>query len=441
MASPELFPLACERCRKRKQKCDRRAPACGECVRAGTECARSSREADVVRSTNGSLQLKSPITILQERLAELEELARQRGLVVENFDDNTIGRVASSSQQASANIAADRRPLTTPHHADRGAQNVATEYGTHRGLDLLSLGAMAEPTRRTGEMLRELSIPRLIFAVTEVYGGDPERARRVDRLWDCVARDIKTPGHDTNRLNIPQTEGFDCMTKYFQLADYRYPSLCRSDAERGMATVCREHSAREGDIQANPAASFLAYMVIAIVPLVVDDFSSVHGSFVSIHMLSRALRLLEDIFRSDDGIEIIQCLRMLVVFTLQNSAAGSSWHLIGFAMKKCIALGYHREPDPPGTVEEEQLQEKSRWLFWSCYLLDRSVYFQWSIHEQGLNSLRRLICTALGRPYSIDDSYVTAKVSCFLPLSRSLAILTIYTASRQRAEQPTEWSS
>jgi hypothetical protein len=233
---------------------------------------------------------------------------------------------------------------------------------------------MAEPTRRTGEMLRELSIPRLIFAVTEVYGGDPERARRVDRLWDCVARDIKTPGHEANRLNIPQTEGFDCMTKYFQLADYRYPSLYRQDVERGMATVCREHSAREEDIQANSAASFLAYMVIAIVPLVVDDLSSVHGSFVSIHMLSRALRLLEDIFRSDDGIEIIQCLRMLVVFTLQNPAAGSSWHLIGFAMKKCIALGYHREPDPPKNAEEEQSQEKRRWLFWSCYLLDRSVF-------------------------------------------------------------------
>lgn len=150
------------------------------------------------------------------------------------------------------------------------------------------------------------------------------------------------------------------MTKYFQLADYRYSSLYREDVERGMATVCREHSARAGDIQANPATSFLAHMVIAIVPLVVDDFSSVHGSFVSIHMLSKALRLLEDIFRSDDGIEIIQCVRMLVVFTLQNSAAGSSWHLIGFAMKKCIALGYHREPDPPASVDEEQSQEKSR---------------------------------------------------------------------------------
>jgi hypothetical protein len=131
MTSPELFPLACERCRKRKQKCDRRAPACGECVRAGAECARSSREADVVRSTNGSLQLKSPITILQEKLAELEELARQRGLVVEDLINDTTGLdngdangnsavVAGASLQATVNIAANGHSCAATSHADLG---------------------------------------------------------------------------------------------------------------------------------------------------------------------------------------------------------------------------------------------------------------------------------------------------------------------------------
>lgn len=310
-----------------------------------------------MRSANGSMQPKSPITVLQEKLAALEALAQERGLDVEHLDELAPSTADASASNASLNHSA-------PQHV---------HYGTQRGLDLLSLGAMAEPTRRTGEMLRELSIPRLIFAVTEVFGGDPERTRRVDRLWDCVARDIKRPRLESDRLNIPAIEGAACVERYFKLVDYRYPSLSRDDVERGMATICGNTSNSDGTSQANPAASFFALMVIALVPLVTDNYSSAHGSFVSIHMLSRALQLLEDIFRIDDGIEIIQCLRLLVVYSLHTSAAGSSWHLIGFAMKKCIALGYHLEPERAETAEEEQAQEKNRWVFWSCYLLDRSV--------------------------------------------------------------------
>lgn len=34
---------------------------------------------------------------------------------------------------------------------------------------------------------------------------------------------------------------------------------------------------------------------------------------------------------------------------ISRAAAGSSWHLIGFTMNKCIALGYYKEALPPGT--------------------------------------------------------------------------------------------
>lgn len=383
MTTHGVLSLACERCKKRKQKCDRRTPTCGECLRGGADCTRSAREADAVRGPDGSVQLKSPVTILHERLAELESLAAERGLVIDSdANDGTGPGPAEAFQRHVSNIdagpeSAEAMPWGQVQ-SDRRSERAHTQSNTQRGLDLLSLGAMAEPTRRTGEMLRELSIPRLIFAVTEVFGGDPERTRRVDRLWDCVARDIKRPGLNPDRLHIPQAEASDCMLKYFKLVDYRYPSLRRDDVEDGLATICRDMSGSESDMQAKSATSFIAYMVVAIVPLVADDYSSVHGSFVSIHMLSRALQLLEDIFRSDDGVEIIQCLRLLVVFTLQNSAAGSSWHLIGFAMKKCIALGYHLEPDEPSTAKERENQERSRWLFWSCYMLDRSVALHFS---------------------------------------------------------------
>lgn len=244
-----------------------------------------------------------------------------------------------------------------------------------QGFGLLALGAMAEPTRRVGEMLRALSIPRLIYAVTEVYGGDPERTRRVDPLWDYVARDIKTPRSERYRLTIPYAQAIQCIDTYFRAVDYRYPGLKRDDVLQSVETLCAEDAdfGHGSGARPNPASIFVLMMIIAIVPLIAEGYSEAHGSFISIHMLSRALQLLEDVFGDDDGPEIIQCLRLLVIYSIYSSAAGSSWHLSGFAMKKCVALGYHREPEvlsngDPGAVERH---EKKRWIFWSCYLLDR----------------------------------------------------------------------
>jgi hypothetical protein len=44
---------------------------------------------------------------------------------------------------------------------------------------------------------------------------------------------------------------------------------------------------------------------------------------------------------------IIHSLLLFVVFSLHSPAAVSSWHLIGIAVKKCIALRFHRETGKP----------------------------------------------------------------------------------------------
>lgn len=93
--------------------------------------------------------------------------------------------------------------------------------------------------------------------------------------------------------------------------------------------------------------------------------------------------MLDAVFRKEDGVDIVQCLHLLVIFSLHSSAAGSSWHLIGFAMEKCIALGYHKESSS-SNVSASEADERRR-AFWSCSLLDR------------------LISGALDRPFSIHD--------------------------------------
>lgn len=341
-------------------------------MRSGSECIPSDKETDAVRTTDGTLQWKGPVAALEERLASLQRQLDERGISEascyadrSNFETRAETEGLANAVPSQAHNGSDAR-----NHA---LQTNERSRDSSVGLDLLTLGAMAEPTRRTGEILRELSIPRLIFAVTDVFGGNPERAERVDALWDIIAKDARVPQHDLGSLKLPSEEAHKYLDAYYDKVDYRYPGLYRKDAQRAFdaisSTVGGQDQITTGTVR--PADIFTAYMIIAIVPLVSGTYSQAHGSFVSINMLSRALRLLEQVFQADDGVDVIQCLRLLVIFSIHSPAAGSSWHLISFAMKKCIALGFHREPQRPGSSSNESRIEKHRWTFWSCYLLDR----------------------------------------------------------------------
>ena len=254
----------------------------------------------------------------------------------------------------------------------------------------LSLSAMAEPQNRAGEFLKQLSIPRLIAGMTETYGGNPEKTSRLDCLWDGIARDIRHPSNTDNnhRLALDRDGAQNSLELYMNMVDFRFPRIQLAKVRSGLDAITADSDdLYVAALSANPASIFMAYMVIAIVPLVSDRYPVSHGSFVSMHLLAKSLRVLDHVFCQEDGVDIIQCLHLLVIFAIHSSAAGSSWHLIGFAMNKCIALGYHKEALPPGSSSEEM--EQRRWAFWGCYLLDT------------------LISGALGRPKSLDDRYIT----------------------------------
>ncbi|KAL4865520.1 fungal-specific transcription factor domain-containing protein [Aspergillus spectabilis] len=261
-------------------------------------------------------------------------------------------------------------------------------------LNNLALYAMAEPCRRQDEFLRELSMPRIIAVVTETYGGNPKVTERVHPLWDAVAKFVRTGDATTaaatalQRIYFPASVAAEAFNTYRRMVDYRYPRLAVWKAEHGLKALTVENdSLHRTMLQDHPAHLFFAYMVIAIVPLVSDQYPVSQGSFISAHILSTSLKVLDAVFRKEDGVDIVQCLHLLVVFSMHSSAAGSSWHPIGFAMEKCIALGYHKE----GSAMADDAEEH-RWVFWSCYLLDR------------------LISSALDRPFSINDRDISVRL-------------------------------
>ncbi|CAG9989374.1 unnamed protein product [Clonostachys byssicola] len=257
-------------------------------------------------------------------------------------------------------------------------------------MESLSLSAMAEPIGRAGEFLKQLSMPRVIASVTETYGGNPEATSRVDSLWDGISKYIRHPSGQMHRLHLQPAEANQFLEQYLDIVDFRFPRLPLAKVKSGLDAITSEdESAYSTILQKDPALIFMAYMVMAIVPLVSDKYPISQGSFVSIQLLGKCLKVLDRVFRQEDGVDIIQCLQLLVVFSIHCSAAGSSWHLIGFAINKCISLGYHTETSPSNSAISLGEREQRRWAFWSCFLLDR------------------LICAALGRPFAIQNECVT----------------------------------
>ncbi|KAF6818241.1 Protein STB5-like protein 4 [Colletotrichum musicola] len=353
--------FACERCSRRKQRCDRVLPVCAPCrCTPGAICERSRREDGVVRGRDMEVMRKGVVTTLLERIATLEREAAERGTAVAQSESEE-----SPSQPE-------------PEPAPDGGVNISH----------LSLSAMAEPRSRQGEFLKQLSVARLVASVTETYGGSPEATAPADPLCDGISRYIRNPVGASHRLHIPRREADKALATYLDLVDFRYPRLRVDKVRAGIDAVSAEDDGKHYRevLERDPAHVFMAYAVVAIVPLMSDgdSYPIAQGSWISIHLLGKCLEVLGRVFRQEDDVDVIQCLQLLVILSIHCSAAGSAWHLVGFAMNKCIALGYHRE-DPKSAVlagaTAEDLQQR-RWAFWGCYWLDR------------------LVCAALGRPFS-----------------------------------------
>ncbi|KXJ84682.1 hypothetical protein Micbo1qcDRAFT_210502 [Microdochium bolleyi] len=411
--------FACERCSRRKQRCDRTVPTCRPCRQAQAACIASDREAAVVLGVDNEVTRKGHVTRLLDQIAALERRLDGPQSYGAPSDGTTTSRAAILESESSESFR-DRDPQPLPAAATSAAASAGVSVAALRGpgqpsmtnLSLLSLSAMAEPCNRAGEFLEQLSISRIIAGVTEVYGGDPETASRVSSLWDGISSYLRHPAGATQRLYIAREDADKALSSYLDVVDVRFPRLPVSKVQLGIAAIS---SPDEGDYRQtlvrDPAHIFMAYAVIAIVPLVSDGFPIAQGSWISVHLLSKCLKILDKVFHQEDGVGIIQCLQLLVILAIHCPTAGSAWHLVGFAMNKCIALGYHREdPKVACSMPPAELHQR-RWAFWGCYLLDV------------------LVCAALRRPLSIEAACITT------PIPSAEMILVLNGATLSTADQ------
>ena len=136
------------------------------------------------------------------------------------------------------------------------------------------------------------------------------------------------------------------------------------------------------------------------------------------------------------SLETLQCLFLLLLYSLLNSSAAPIWYISGLCTRMCIDLGLHSERtirlSQSGVATDYEIDCKRR-LFWVTYTFDRTL---------GI---------ILGRPFTIEDKIVDVEypsrslreskrlqVIHWIKLQRllSAAVTHLYTVEREGIPEP-----
>ncbi|KAK5169733.1 uncharacterized protein LTR77_005711 [Saxophila tyrrhenica] len=112
--------------------------------------------------------------------------------------------------------------------------------------------------------------------------------------------------------------------------------------------------------------TFFVFMVYAIgsQSSAVDDHASAEGYYTI------AMQYLEPILEID-GLESIQALLAIGVFSARSPYGVSLWKISGMAMRLCVQLGYHRSTEKYRRSGDSLTKEMSKRCFWVAYDFDR----------------------------------------------------------------------
>ncbi|KAL2838073.1 fungal-specific transcription factor domain-containing protein [Aspergillus pseudodeflectus] len=152
-----------------------------------------------------------------------------------------------------------------------------------------------------------------------------------------------------------------------------------------------QRSSLDGSLPGDTCTAFVLQMVFAISLLSIskgdqgdDALSLAEGFYAS------AMSTLTNVMENK-GLKTLQCLLLLLLYSLLHLSATPIWHISGLSLRMCIDLGLQSEASikvsPNGIASDLEIDFKRR-LFWATYTLDRTLSIM------------------LGRPFTLEDKYI-----------------------------------
>ncbi|KAL4864292.1 hypothetical protein BDV12DRAFT_189027 [Aspergillus spectabilis] len=365
-STPSKRPQACERCWKRKQKCDRLLPTCSACTEASASCIPRQFRVEHSAEDSGLSHAALPgyVDSLKQTLQALERLTLRKRR-----------RAAPEDPGQDATLSA---PPESHHGLDSSVQAAMGEIG------FLSRSAMAEPRDDSGGFPRQLSTSQMLQAILSLSGASPSNSRSTDEessQWNMLA--LKDPLQALSKQAVsPFVRQFLSHVGLFYLhfdgkeLEEQYEAFFSSE---------RPASGDELD-SARCNCDLSVHLAIAIGMLLSPQSNRVEVVAQGLH--SAAIKLLPRILQAGNCVSLIHALLLLIVYSILSPTGGSCWHLLGLAMKKCVAFRLHRVPELESALSGEE-SIKKMYLFWSLYIMDRTL------------------CTVMDRPFGIQDEDIS----------------------------------
>ena len=230
---------------------------------------------------------------------------------------------------------------------------------TMSAIGLLSNKAMAEPRAYSGDFPHKLAVSEVVSAALAVDGHNPFVAAASPPTFvmdDC-------PISLTRESTIRHIERFLDWAVFLPHID---ENLFLEQYEGVVSQRGPAHS--NADTPGLPR--FNTYLAIATGIMMSAEANRLSALAANLH--AAVIKLLPLIFRSQEPLDALHCMVLLVVFSMFSPIGGSTWHLMGVTMTTCIALGIHKESAPYARHGKDGVY-RPEWIFWSIYLLDRFV--------------------------------------------------------------------
>ncbi|KAJ5204378.1 uncharacterized protein N7498_005257 [Penicillium cinerascens] len=292
-------------------------------------------------------------------------------------ENSAIGN-GLNARQSHAHVEQLDGDQTSQYERDFAEQN-ATDHTVQDAMGeigFLSCIAMAEPRDGSRGLSQELSIGRMLRSTLSLSGANPTQSAIDPYIQSTVA--MVDPSMTLNRqLCLP------FITRFVETVGVQFlhinPKALLDDFEAFFNI---------SDDSANNTQSFLPvkrfnlYLSMATGALLSPGSGSLQGLASNYH--AAAMKLFPRIIDSGARVDILHCMLSLILYSMHGDIGGSTWHLIGLAMKKAIAGRFHKEVETDSRMSPELLKAR-RNIFWSLYTLDRTI------------------STITDRPFSIED--------------------------------------
>ncbi|KAK8125399.1 uncharacterized protein PG998_001158 [Apiospora kogelbergensis] len=370
-----LMSQACERCWRRKQKCDRRRPICQQCQLVSATCF-ERRHGTVLDPSDPASQL-SYIEALKRKVQLLELQTGQQASPHQSQDE-------SASPASDARTGSERRtPWSSVSRAAGCRDSIQAEMGS------LSLAAMAESTGEQPLLPRArpfLSFETLLRSSTGVAASNLSRSDTpnpaLHGAFGDFHRALLRQGLQLNSIDTQKP--FD---RYLDMSIQCFPFIERTQLMEEYAIVSRADLGNSGELLASsPGQIVRTYVAVATGILLTPDFR--HMETFATSLALTAQQHIPRVDGSSRELETVQCLIAIAVFSLFTSFGGSTWHLLGLALSRCVSAGMHHIRVSDAQSDDEEKRGSSR-AFWCLYVLDT------------------LVSASLDRPFFVQDEDIT----------------------------------